>query len=262
MNCESKVPRCSGPAYAALVRMWILKGMSEENTLNFFCRGCGYSLQGLESTRCPECGRTFDRSRPGTMSRSSKLIRHRRIRRAIYGIIAALLMCGYVGMYLKFVQVRQPPNPARSAKTLPIPPGWIVEGYPGDPEPYYPRATPAIASYPKFPEALERLFAPINWIDRHTRKDLWSYYDIGYGIYLAKETNAAARTLAEAAQLNRPDLTARQNELLDQFNAMTVFKPGTPRWIAAKSRAITTGELLKQEMRKPPSDNLTTTQTG
>ena len=25
-----------------------------------YCRGCGYSLAGLEANRCPECGRTFD----------------------------------------------------------------------------------------------------------------------------------------------------------------------------------------------------------
>jgi hypothetical protein len=25
------------------------------------CRGCAYPLRGLDSSRCPECGRTFDR---------------------------------------------------------------------------------------------------------------------------------------------------------------------------------------------------------
>lgn len=31
------------------------------------CRGCGYSLQGLPTARCPECGRDFDPNDPATM---------------------------------------------------------------------------------------------------------------------------------------------------------------------------------------------------
>src|SRR6476661_8874749 len=31
------------------------------------CRGCGYALRGLNEHRCPECGRTFDPARRGTM---------------------------------------------------------------------------------------------------------------------------------------------------------------------------------------------------
>lgn len=31
------------------------------------CRGCGYDLTGLETSRCPECGREFDPARPATM---------------------------------------------------------------------------------------------------------------------------------------------------------------------------------------------------
>jgi hypothetical protein len=33
-----------------------------------FCRGCGYALQGLETPRCPECGRAFDPADPKTMN--------------------------------------------------------------------------------------------------------------------------------------------------------------------------------------------------
>src|SRR5436305_14684318 len=32
------------------------------------CLGCGYALRGLESRRCPECGRAFDPSDPATMN--------------------------------------------------------------------------------------------------------------------------------------------------------------------------------------------------
>src|SRR6476659_8286291 len=31
------------------------------------CRSCGYSLRGLSEHRCPECDRTFDPARRGTM---------------------------------------------------------------------------------------------------------------------------------------------------------------------------------------------------
>lgn len=30
------------------------------------CLGCGYCLKGLQSSRCPECGKTFDRNDPRT----------------------------------------------------------------------------------------------------------------------------------------------------------------------------------------------------
>lgn len=33
-----------------------------------FCRDCGYSLQGLTTHRCPECGRAFDPADPKTMN--------------------------------------------------------------------------------------------------------------------------------------------------------------------------------------------------
>src|SRR2546421_12761742 len=32
------------------------------------CWECGYSLRGLESRRCPECGRGFDPNDPATMN--------------------------------------------------------------------------------------------------------------------------------------------------------------------------------------------------
>jgi len=33
-----------------------------------FCIGCSYSLRGLGSPRCPECGREFDPKDSATMS--------------------------------------------------------------------------------------------------------------------------------------------------------------------------------------------------
>ncbi|SRR5690554_4317334 len=33
------------------------------------CLGCGYVLDGLESTQCPECGTSFDHSDPATFRR-------------------------------------------------------------------------------------------------------------------------------------------------------------------------------------------------
>jgi len=32
------------------------------------CRACGYSLRGLDSPRCPECGRPFDRFDPSSFA--------------------------------------------------------------------------------------------------------------------------------------------------------------------------------------------------
>ena len=34
-----------------------------------FCKGCGYALEGLLSSKCPECGRAFDLAHRGTFAR-------------------------------------------------------------------------------------------------------------------------------------------------------------------------------------------------
>ena len=38
-------------------------------TPRVFCKGCGYALVGLESSKCPECGRGFDLGDPRTFAR-------------------------------------------------------------------------------------------------------------------------------------------------------------------------------------------------
>jgi hypothetical protein len=41
---------------------------AEINLDERFCLGCGYALRGLQSRRCPECGRAFNPDDPATMS--------------------------------------------------------------------------------------------------------------------------------------------------------------------------------------------------
>ncbi|HEY8667254.1 MAG TPA: hypothetical protein VIL86_11345 [Tepidisphaeraceae bacterium] len=37
-----------------------------------YCRTCGYLLRGLQTSRCPECGKTFDRADPRTFRKKPK----------------------------------------------------------------------------------------------------------------------------------------------------------------------------------------------
>lgn len=41
------------------------------------CIDCAYCLHGLDDTRCPECGRPFDRKDPATFTRRPPLVRWR-----------------------------------------------------------------------------------------------------------------------------------------------------------------------------------------
>lgn len=49
------------------------ESMSSVNSVvpTMYCKGCWYILDGLESRRCPECGRSFDPSNGKTFSRLS-----------------------------------------------------------------------------------------------------------------------------------------------------------------------------------------------
>jgi hypothetical protein len=40
-----------------------------EHETGMYCLGCRYNLRGLPENRCPECGRSFDPSRPTTFAR-------------------------------------------------------------------------------------------------------------------------------------------------------------------------------------------------
>ena len=67
-----------------------------------FCRQCGYSLIGLPSHRCPECGRDFDPTKGKTfLTRPRAVFRRRVVKRIIYAILIlvglSLPLDGYVG---------------------------------------------------------------------------------------------------------------------------------------------------------------------
>lgn len=215
--------------------------MSEGNRINFFCRGYGYSLQGLESARCPECGREFDRTKPKTMSRSSRSVRNRKNLRVVLAASIGLLTLGYVGTYLNLVEARMPPP--RGFSDI-----WD-----------YPTPTPAAAAYPNRFVSLDRIFRPINWLDRRIRRDNWTCYTIGAGRFLPHDMNATSKTLFEAVQLNREDLQQRQREMLGLMMAMHQFRVGSKGWNDYKSRVIAIGELLRLEMQQPPARSATAT---
>lgn len=45
------------------------------NVAKRFCLDCGYPLDHLDQTRCPECGRTFDPTKPATYAASPRVVR-------------------------------------------------------------------------------------------------------------------------------------------------------------------------------------------
>jgi hypothetical protein len=60
-----------------------------------FCKGCGYALVGLESTKCPECGRGFDLANRRTFARRPpRSALWRWGRRVLAGVLLLLLTAG------------------------------------------------------------------------------------------------------------------------------------------------------------------------
>lgn len=58
--------------------------------MEFYCLKCEYPLQGLTSCRCPECGRSFDRSNPRTVLTNPG--RRRKIHRLVWFISAVTVI--------------------------------------------------------------------------------------------------------------------------------------------------------------------------
>jgi hypothetical protein len=61
-----------------------------------FCRRCGYALIGISATKCPECGRSFDPSKPRTFARRPPRALWRWIRRLAGLILCLTLIVGLV----------------------------------------------------------------------------------------------------------------------------------------------------------------------
>lgn len=63
--------------------------MVADHQLLMYCLNCHYSLVGLDSARCPECGREFDPGNPTTFAES--LVQGRELLRRVLIGIGALL---------------------------------------------------------------------------------------------------------------------------------------------------------------------------
>jgi len=77
------------------------------------CASCRYSLLGLETSRCPECGREFDPARAETYTTLSRL------RRQARGAFLAILLT-YVAMSLLLWYVSGFPLLVTTAVALPL----------------------------------------------------------------------------------------------------------------------------------------------
>jgi hypothetical protein len=141
----------------------------------FFCRGCDYSLQFLETNRCPECGREFDPAKPRTMSRRPRRARVRIIKILLVSI-AVLGLIGYGVAYRQMVQVVIPPPQPIGNLNL----GYPFKYTPPPPPPKLPidgsyAIPPRKATYRVGGDFSQSFFAPAHWIDRRLRRDLWRY---------------------------------------------------------------------------------------
>jgi hypothetical protein len=88
------------------------------------CLDCGYRLRGLESHRCPECGREFNPHNPFTM----RVRRNRRRKRRTYGEVMNLLAISALAFQVipRLLQSRPGLNAAVSLLLwLAVLVGWI-----------------------------------------------------------------------------------------------------------------------------------------
>lgn len=57
------------------------------------CLGCGYNLRGLETPRCPECGRAFDPADPLTYGPRGRVTGGLAYLMTAVGLVGATLLC-------------------------------------------------------------------------------------------------------------------------------------------------------------------------
>lgn len=62
------------------------------------CLDCGYDLRGLETARCPECGRDFDPRNPTTFGTRADNVDHRYVRVAAALLATTLVATGVLGL--------------------------------------------------------------------------------------------------------------------------------------------------------------------
>lgn len=173
---------------------------------SFYCRACGYCLDHLDSHRCPECSREFDRARLKTMSRSPRTPSTRFVGKLLLGITVFLTVVYFIA-YALCVQIEKPRmillgfGPSSSAV-----PGW-----------------PRSATYAVGGVWAQRAFAPANWIDRHVRRDHWEYYGVAEGDI------AIHKTIRRGMQLGKP-LNLSAAELMDELQRRDMMNPNSPQY--------------------------------
>jgi len=79
-----------------------------------YCRQCSYQLKGVESPRCPECGREFDSADRRTFRARKYVPLHRRR----WFLVMMCILLAYVGSYLYL-----------SRRGIALGRQWQVEGF-------------------------------------------------------------------------------------------------------------------------------------
>jgi hypothetical protein len=137
-----------------------------------YCRGCGYDLRKLDTTRCPECGRGFDPADHKTYHRSARRYTIRRIIRSHLWKLTLTALILYTASYLLLVEASQTIfklSSTSSQYSSILANSYVIPFSMGPPE-------PMTAEYRWGGEIVGSLFSPANWIDRHVRPDMWFIY--------------------------------------------------------------------------------------
>lgn len=100
------------------------------------CLGCGYRLRDLPEAVCPECGRPFDPSDPGTFDSNPPARRRRR--RIILALCALFVIAAGFALFPRELlksTMSFTCSECGAVTTVtrwePVPPGWIGWRYPG-----------------------------------------------------------------------------------------------------------------------------------
>jgi hypothetical protein len=194
--------------------------MVETPSIEYFCRQCGYALRGLESHRCPECGREFDPEKPSSMSRNRK--RFWAFRGIVLGLLTLSLIVSYAILYLKTVtaapSIYTPPVLFSGSQRLRYPP-------PAQPPLMPTTRYPKSESYSYDNVWVQRLFRPANLIDRRLRPRVWTGYSD-----TSDHFGPAAESILRALESNKPELRPKAIHLWDSIMQTQQFRIDSLKW--------------------------------
>ena len=189
-----------------------------------YCRQCSYALDGLDQPRCPECGRPFNPTRRRTYRRRPRAPWP--LRWAKRGaVFVPILLFAYVGAYLSLVQAGPIPGvltyTGRHART---------------------------ADYRLGGRWAKAIFAPLNHLDRCSRRRHWSYFE-----GLPDEVIPAAFLAGEILRSPPPSprVRASARTLLNALQELGLLEPGTPNW-QLKIDQIKQLEVQLRQARQTP----------